>query len=113
MSKFFGWGVGFGAGPATLTRTRRGGDGRAGAAVVPVRDATHGAPTGTATAGFLASGYIDVQAVRRHFAFPKADRIVTNNAASTQPPLELLELYRSLGPWYETCIGANPAPRSR
>jgi hypothetical protein len=28
-------------------------------------------------------------------------RVVTNNAASTQPPRELLELYQSLAPWYE------------
>jgi cysteine desulfurase / selenocysteine lyase len=44
---------------------------------------------------------LDVPAIRRHFAFPKAGRIVTNNAASTQPPRELLELYRLLGPGYE------------
>ena len=44
---------------------------------------------------------IDVRAIRRHFAFQKTGRIVTNNAASTQPPDELLELYRSLGPGYE------------
>ena len=44
---------------------------------------------------------VDVRAIRRHFAFPKAGRIVTNNAASTQPPDELLELYQSLGPGYE------------
>jgi len=44
---------------------------------------------------------LDVRAVRRHFDFPRAGRVVTNNAASTQPPVELLELYRSLGPGYE------------
>jgi cysteine desulfurase/selenocysteine lyase len=44
---------------------------------------------------------VDVQAIRRHFAFPGTGRIVTNNAASTQPPHELLALYRSLGPGYE------------
>ncbi len=43
----------------------------------------------------------DVQAVREHFAFPGRGRVTTNNAASTQPPVELLELYRSLGPEYE------------
>ena len=32
----------------------------------------------------------------RHFEFPRAGRVVTNNAASTQPPRELLELYREL-----------------
>jgi cysteine desulfurase/selenocysteine lyase len=44
---------------------------------------------------------VDVQAIRRHFAFPELGRIVTNNAASTQPPRELLELYQSLTPGYE------------
>jgi hypothetical protein len=36
---------------------------------------------------------VDVRAIRRHFAFPELGRIVTNNAASTQPPRELLALY--------------------
>jgi cysteine desulfurase / selenocysteine lyase len=44
---------------------------------------------------------LDVRAVRRHFAFPDVGRIVTNNAASTQPPEELLALYTALGPGYE------------
>ncbi|HYA53641.1 MAG TPA: aminotransferase class V-fold PLP-dependent enzyme, partial [Streptosporangiaceae bacterium] len=44
---------------------------------------------------------VDVRAIRRHFVFAGAGRVVTNNAASTQPPAELLELYRSLGPGYE------------
>jgi len=44
---------------------------------------------------------VDVDAVRGHFAFPRLGRIVTNNAASTQPPDELLALYRSLAPGYE------------
>jgi cysteine desulfurase/selenocysteine lyase len=44
---------------------------------------------------------VDVRAIRRHFVFPELGRVVTNNAASTQPPAELLELYRSLGPGYE------------
>ena len=43
----------------------------------------------------------DVHAVREHFVFPNARRIVTNNAASTQPPRELLALYRALAPEYE------------
>src|SRR6476469_9769701 len=47
------------------------------------------------------SDQLDVRAIRRHFAFPKAGRIVTNNAASTQPPDELLALYQSLAPGYE------------
>jgi cysteine desulfurase/selenocysteine lyase len=44
---------------------------------------------------------LDVARMRRHFDFPATGRVVTNNAASTQPPRELLELYRSLAPWYE------------
>ena len=44
---------------------------------------------------------LDVRAVRGHFVFPKLGRVVTNNAASTQPPGELLALYGSLGPGYE------------
>ncbi len=47
------------------------------------------------------SGTIDVRAVRRHFLFPGRGRIALNNAASTQPPRELLALYASLGPDYE------------
>jgi cysteine desulfurase / selenocysteine lyase len=44
---------------------------------------------------------LDVEAIRRHFTFPKLGRIVTNNAASTQPPDELLDLYRTLAAGYE------------
>ena len=43
----------------------------------------------------------DIQAVRRHFMFLDCGRIVTNNAASTQPARELLALYQSLAPGYE------------
>ncbi len=43
----------------------------------------------------------DVEAVRAHFAFPERGRVVTNNAASTQPPRELVALYASLAPGYE------------
>lgn len=46
-------------------------------------------------------GTLDVHAIRRHFLFPECGRIVTNNAASTQPPVELLDLFRSLAPDYE------------
>ena len=44
---------------------------------------------------------LDVRAIRGHFGFPELGRVVTNNAASTQPPAELLALYASLGPGYE------------
>lgn len=43
----------------------------------------------------------DVEAIRQHFLFPQAGRITTNNAASTQPPRELLALYTALAPQYE------------
>ena len=43
----------------------------------------------------------DVEAVRGHFDFPKTGRIVTNNAASTQPPRELLQLHHALALQYE------------
>ena len=49
----------------------------------------------------MTSSPLDIHAIRRHFLFPEIGRIVTNNAASTQPPRELLELYRSLAPQYE------------
>jgi cysteine desulfurase / selenocysteine lyase len=44
---------------------------------------------------------LDVNRIRRHFDFAAAGRVVTNNAASTQPPRELTELYRRLVPQYE------------
>jgi cysteine desulfurase/selenocysteine lyase len=44
---------------------------------------------------------LDVDAIRCHFAFPAAGRIVTNNAASTQPPRALVDLYRELAPHYD------------
>jgi cysteine desulfurase / selenocysteine lyase len=49
----------------------------------------------------MSSDLVDVQAIRGHFAFPGLGRIVTNNAASTQPPRELLALYQSLAAGYE------------
>ncbi len=47
------------------------------------------------------AGSLDIKAIRARFAFPGSGRIVTNNAASTQPPRDLLELYRLLAPRYE------------
>ena len=44
---------------------------------------------------------LDVEAIRKHFPAIGQGRIVTNNAASTQPPVELADLYRSLSPDYE------------
>jgi cysteine desulfurase / selenocysteine lyase len=58
-------------------------------------------------------GPLDVRAIREHFTFPAIGRIVTNNAASTQPPRELLELYRSLGPGYENVHRGQSAASQR
>ena len=44
---------------------------------------------------------LDVERVRSHFDFPGTGRVVTNNAATSQTPRELIELYRTLSPWYE------------
>jgi hypothetical protein len=49
-----------------------------------------------ATTGF------DVDRMRSHFDFPATGRVVTNNAATTQTPRELVDLYRRLSPWYES-----------
>ena len=50
--------------------------------------------------GFDADAF-DVNAVRSHFDFPSTPRIATNNAASTQPPRELLNLHNVLAAQYE------------
>lgn len=51
-----------------------------------------------------------VRRIRSHFSFPATGRVVTNNAASTQPPDELLDLFRSLAPGYENVHrGQSPA----
>jgi cysteine desulfurase/selenocysteine lyase len=44
---------------------------------------------------------VNIDRIRAHFTFPQAGRVVLNNAASTQPPAELVALYRSLAPGYE------------
>ncbi len=41
-----------------------------------------------------AAAELDVDRVRSHFDFVRTGRVVTNNAASTQPPRELVDLYR-------------------
>lgn len=43
----------------------------------------------------------DVAAIRSHFDFPDLGRTVTNNAASTQPPRELVDLLARLTAGYE------------
>lgn len=44
---------------------------------------------------------LDVSAIRKHFPAITKGRIVTNNAASTQAPRKLAELFRELSPDYE------------
>jgi cysteine desulfurase/selenocysteine lyase len=44
---------------------------------------------------------MDVDRVRSHFDFARTGRVVTNNAASTQAPRELIDLYHRLIPWYD------------
>src|SRR3954449_4688894 len=56
---------------------------------------------------------LDVRRVREHFDFPRAGRVVTNNAATTQPPRELVELYRQLVPMYENVHRGQSAASRR
>ena len=51
--------------------------------------------------GATAGAALDVDRIRAQFDLARSGRIVTNNAASTQPPRQLLDLYRSLTPSYE------------
>jgi cysteine desulfurase / selenocysteine lyase len=44
---------------------------------------------------------LDVQAIRKHFPAIAKGRIVTNNAASTQAPKKLADLFHELSPDYE------------
>jgi cysteine desulfurase/selenocysteine lyase len=71
-------------------KRRRSGTDRAARRALPAEPVSGAAPAP-----------VDVHAIREHFAFPRLGRIVTNNAASTQPPGELLALYQSLAPGYE------------
>ena len=43
----------------------------------------------------------NLEAIRSHFLFPAHGRVVTNNAASTQPPRALLALFQALAPAYD------------
>jgi len=43
----------------------------------------------------------DIARIRDQFDFARSGRVVTNNAATTQPPRPLLDLYRSVTPSYE------------
>jgi len=62
--------------------------------------------------GRLATG-LDPYRVRAHFDFAGTGRVVTNNAASTQAPRELVELYRRLVPWYENVHRGQSAASRR
>ncbi len=44
---------------------------------------------------------LNIESIRRHFLFPGTNRIVTNNAASTQPPIALVNFYDELIKDYE------------
>jgi cysteine desulfurase / selenocysteine lyase len=56
---------------------------------------------------------LDVGRIRSHFDFADRGRVVTNNAASTQPPRELVEFYRELTPWYENVHRGQSAAARR
>jgi cysteine desulfurase/selenocysteine lyase len=56
---------------------------------------------------------LDVERVRSHFDFPRTGRVVTNNAATSQTPRELIELYRELSPWYESVHRGQSAASRR
>ena len=49
----------------------------------------------------LPTDSLDAHRIREHFAFAETGRVVTNNAATTQPPRELVDLYAGLVPEYE------------
>src|SRR5215475_10773954 len=56
---------------------------------------------------------LDLEAIRKHFLFPARDRVVTNNAASTQPPRELVDLFQLLAAEYENVHrGQSPASKT-
>jgi cysteine desulfurase/selenocysteine lyase len=60
-----------------------------------------GRDRGTDTSSGHAPPQLDVERLRSHFDFPGTGRVVTNNAATSQTPRELIELYRRISPWYE------------
>lgn len=55
----------------------------------------------------------DVAAIRSHFDFPDLGRTVTNNAASTQPPRELVDQLARLTAATRTCTAVSRALRRR
>ena len=56
---------------------------------------------------------LDVERFRSHFDFPATGRVVTNNAATSQTPRELIDLYRRLSPWYESVHRGQSAASQR
>ena len=60
-----------------------------------------------------APGRLDVERVRSHFDFPRTGRVVTNNAATSQVPRELIELYGRISPWYESVHRGQSAASRR
>ena len=52
----------------------------------------------------------NLDAIRSHFVFPAHGRVVTNNAASTQPPRALLALFQALAPANDNVL--TPKDRS-
>jgi cysteine desulfurase / selenocysteine lyase len=44
---------------------------------------------------------LDIKAIRKHFLFTKCKRIITNNAATTQLPVDLLKMQATLARDYE------------
>ena len=56
---------------------------------------------------------MEVDRIRTHFDFLRTGRVATNNAASTQAPRELVELYRTLLPWYENVHRGQSAASRR
>jgi hypothetical protein len=63
--------------------------------------------------GLIVTDPVDFQAIREHCVLPERGRIVTSNAASTQPPRKLLALSGPSGRGMRTSAGASPLPRSR
>jgi cysteine desulfurase/selenocysteine lyase len=56
---------------------------------------------------------VEVERVRAAFDFPLTGRVVTNNAATTQPPRILLDLYRRLTLDYENVHRGQSVPSRR
>jgi cysteine desulfurase / selenocysteine lyase len=56
---------------------------------------------------------LDVAAFRSHFDFAGTGRVVANNAATSQTPRELIDLYHRLAPWYESVHRGQSAASRR